>query len=84
MYTFGQYLADEVKDGEARGEARGERRVLLEFIRQVWGDAEADRYARELEAAELRDLPNIADLMADQVAGRAPRLGNNGRNEHRA
>ena len=80
MYTFGQYLADEVKDGEARGEAR----VLLEFIRQVWGDAEAERCARELEAAEFRDLPDIADLMADQVAGRGPRLGANGRNEHRA
>ena len=75
MYTFGQYLADEKKESEAR--------VLLDFIRQVWGDAEADRCARELEAAELRDLPNIADLMADQVAGRAPRLGANGRNQHR-
>ena len=76
MYTFGQYVADEKKESEAR--------VLLEFIRQVWGDAEADRCARELETAELRDLPNITDLMADQVAGRAPRLGSNGRNEHRA
>ena len=84
MYTFGQYAADREKAGEARGEARGERRVLLEFIRQVWGDAEAERCARELETAELRDLPDITDLMADQVAGRGPRLGANGRNAHRA
>ena len=99
MYTFGQYLADEKKEAEARGEARGEaqgeargeargeirgkKKVLLAFIRKVWGDADADRCARELETAELRDLPDIADLIADQAAGRAPRLGSNGRNEHR-
>ena len=75
MYTFGQYVADEKKDAEARGE----RRVLLEFIRQVWGDAEAERCARELNAAELDELPDIAGLMADQAAGRLPRLQANGR-----
>ena len=78
MYTFGQYVEDEKKDAEARGEAqgevRGETRVLLKFIRQVWGDAEADRCARALETAELHDLPDIAGLMADQTAGRLPRL----------
>ena len=91
MYTFGQYVEDEKREaeargkalGEARGEARGERRVLLEFIRQVWGDAEADRCARELEAAEIGDLPDIAGLMADQIAGRPPRLQANGHSEPR-
>ena len=90
MYTFGQYVEDEKKDakalGEARGVARGEARgvvqgrkqLLLEFIRQVWGDAEADWCARTLETAELHDLPDIADLMADQAAGRPPRLETSG------
>ncbi|MXZ23413.1 MAG: hypothetical protein F4Y80_00875 [Caldilineaceae bacterium SB0665_bin_21] len=83
MYTFGQYVEDEKKDAEARGmaegEARGKKEILLAFIRQVWGDAEADRCARELDAAALDDLPDIAGLLADQAAGRRPRLGTNGR-----
>ena len=62
------------------GEARGKRELLLAFIRQVWGDAEADRCARELDAAALDDLPDIAGLLADQAAGRRP-LGPNGRTE---
>ena len=90
MYTFGQYVEDQKKDafkqgferglkraearGVAKGEARGERWVLLEFIRQVWGNSEADRCARELEAAELGDLPDLAGPMANQAAGRLPRL----------
>ncbi len=93
MYTFGQYVEDEKKDAEARGkaegkaegealgEARGKKELLLAFIRQVWGDAEADRCARELDAAALDDLPDIADLLADQAAGCRPRLGPNGRTE---
>ena len=85
MYTFGQYVEDEKKDAEARGmaegEARGKKEILLAFIRQVWGDAEADRCARELNAAALDDLPDIAGLLADQAAGRRPRLGPNGRTE---
>ena len=92
MYTFGQYVEDEKKDakaegealGEARGEAQGRKKVLLAFIRQVWGDAEADRRARELDAAALDDLPDIAGLLADQAAGRRPRLGTNGRTESSA
>ena len=87
MYTFGQYVEDERKDAEARGQARGEARgvvqgrkqLLLELIRQVWGDAEAERCARELDSAELDELPDIAGLMADQAAGRLPRLQANGR-----
>ena len=87
MYTFGQYVEDEKKDAEARGkaegealgEARGKKELLLAFIRQVWGDAEADRCARELDAAEHDDLPDISGLLADQAAGRRPRLGVNGR-----
>ena len=75
MYTFGQYVEDEKKDAEARGK----KEVLLAFIRQVWGEAEADRCARELDAAEHDDLPDIAGLLADQAAGRHPRLGVNGR-----
>ena len=87
MYTFGQYVADKEKEGEARGEARGEvqgrKQFLLEFIRQVWSDAEAERCARELDTAELHDLPDIAGLMADQAAGRPPRLRTNGRTKPR-
>ena len=75
MYTFGQFVEDEKKDAEARGK----KEVLLAFIRQVWGEAEADQCARELDAAELDDLPDISDLLADQTAGRRPRLGTNGR-----
>lgn len=86
MYTFGQYVKDKVQEGvelgEARGvelgEVRGEKRVLLKFVRQVWGDSEAERFARELDAAELQDLPDIMDLMDDQTAGRLPRLRRNG------
>ena len=100
MYTFGQYVEDEKKDAEALGEARGEARgkaegealgetrgrkeILLAFIRQVWGEAEADRCARELDTAALDDLPDIAGLLADQAAGRRPRLGTNGRTESSA
>ena len=93
MYTFGQYVEDEKKDAEARGkakgkaegealgEARGKKEILLAFIRQVWGDAEADRCAREWDTAARDDLPDIAGLLADQAAGRRPRLGANGRTE---
>ena len=85
MYTFGQYMEDEKKDakdeGEALGEARGKKEILLAFIRQVWDEAEADRCARELDAAALDDLPDIAGLLADQAAGRRPRLGTNGRSQ---
>ncbi len=89
MYTFGQYVEDEKKDAEARGkaegealgEARGKKEILLAFIRQVWGDAEADRCIREWDTAALDDLPDIASLLADQAAGRRPRLGANGRTE---
>ncbi len=79
MYTFGQYVADKEKEGEARGR----KQFLLEFIRQVWGDAEAERCARELDTAELHDLPDIAGLMADQSAGRPPRLRTYGRTKPR-
>ena len=68
-------------EGMAEGEARGRKAFLVEFIRQVWGDAEADRCARELDAAALDDLPDIAGLLADQAAGRRPHLGPNGRTE---
>ena len=91
MYTFGQYVEDERKDakaegmaegkaeGMAEGEARGRKAFLVEFIRQVWGDAEADRCAWAWDAAARDDLPDIAGLLADQAAGRRPRLGPNGR-----
>ena len=75
--------AQGVELGKARGEVQGEKRVLLKFIRQVWGDSEAERFARELDAADLRDLPDITDLMEDQTAGRLPRLRRNGRNGSR-
>ena len=83
MYTFGQYVADKEKEGEARGEVQGRKQFLLEFIRQVWSDAEAERCARELDTSELHDLPDIAGLMADQAAGRPPRLRTNGRTKPR-
>ena len=75
MYTFGQYVEDEKKDAKAEGR----KEVLLAFIRQVWGEAEADRCAREWDAAGLDALPDVAGLLADQAAGRRPRLGPNGR-----
>ena len=83
MYTFGQYVADKEKEGEARGVVQGRKQFLLEFIRQVWSDAEAERCARELETAELHDLPDIAGLMADRAAGRPPRLKTRGRTKPR-
>ena len=88
MYTFGQYVKDKVQEGvelgKARGEVQGEKRVLLKFVRQVWGASEAERFARELDAADLRDLPDITDLMEDQTAGRLPRLRKNSRGNSRA
>ena len=89
MYTFGQYVEDERKDakargkalGEARGEVQGKKEVLLAFIRQVWGETEADRCARELATAGLDDLPGIAGLLEDQAAGRLPRLKATSRTE---
>ena len=87
MYTFGQYVEDEKKEAVAQAAAKGvvlgRKQLLLEYIRQAWGEAEADRCARELEAAELDDLPDIAGLMADQAAGRRPRIQANGRSEPR-
>jgi hypothetical protein len=92
MYTFGQYVEDEKKDAEARGKAegealgetRGKKEILLAFIRQVWGEAEAERCAQALDAAAPDDLPDIAGLLADQAAGRRPSLGPNGRTESSA
>ncbi|MXZ24709.1 MAG: hypothetical protein F4Y80_07530 [Caldilineaceae bacterium SB0665_bin_21] len=84
MYTFGQYVADEKKESEAQGEARAKKELLLAFIRKVWGNAEAERVAPFINAAELVDLPDIADLVDDQAAGRSPRLGTNGRTEPQA
>ena len=84
MYTFGQYVKDKVQEGvelgkaqgvelgKARGEVQGEKRVLLKFVRQVWGASEAERFARELDAADLRDLPDITDLMEDQDSRSSP------------
>ena len=60
--------------GKALGEVQGRKEVLLAFIRQVWGETEADRCARELATAGLDDLPGIAGLLEDQAAGRLPRL----------
>lgn len=79
MYTFGQYVVDKVKESEARGVVQGWKQCLLEFIRQGWNDAEAERCARELVTSELHDLPDIAGLMADQAAGHPPRLRTCGR-----
>ena len=78
MYTFGQYVADEKQEVEARGEARAKKEVLLAFIRKVWGNAEAERMGPFLNAAELDDLPDISDPVDDQAARRPPRLGTNG------
>ena len=74
MYTFGQYVADKEKEGEARAK----KELLLAFIRKVWGNAEAERLVPFLNAAELEDLPDISDLVDDQTAGRPPRLGPTG------
>ena len=92
MYTFGQYVEDEKKEAAAQGAAQGEakgvvlgrKQLLLEYIRQAWGEAEAERCARELETTELDDLPDIAGLMADQAAGHRPRIQANGRSEPRS
>ncbi len=80
MYTFGQYVADEKKESEVRTK----KELLLAFIRKVWGNAEAERVAPFPNAAELVDLPDIANLVDDHAAGRSPRLGANGRTEPRA
>ena len=64
--------------GRAEGEARATRRLLLQFVAEAWGDAEAERFARQLEGTEPDRMPNLRDLMADQRAGRSPRLHHNG------
>ena len=87
MYTFTQALEDRFKQGEAQGETRGEargearakRNLLRQFVAEAWGDAEAERFARQLEDTEPDRMPNLRDLMADQRAGRSPRLRHNGR-----
>ena len=51
--------------------------MILAFIRKVWSDAETDRILPDLTAAALDDLPDIADLVDDQAAGRLPRWPTN-------
>ena len=75
MYTFAKALDDRFKQGEARAI----RNLLLQFITETWDDAEAERFARQLEGIEPDRMPSIRDLMADQRAGRPPRLHHNGR-----
>ena len=92
MYTFGQYVKDKVKEGVELGETRGvelgtvrgEKWVLFKFVRQVWGDSAAERFAHELNAAELHDLPDITDLIEDQAAGHLPQLRKNAHGDSRA
>ncbi len=79
MYTFAKALDDRFKQGEARASPRAIRNLLLQFITETWGDAEAERFARQLEGIEPDRMPSIRDLMADQRAGRPPRLHHNGR-----
>ena len=95
MYTISQALEDRFKQGEAQGKAQGEargeargraegearatRNLLLQFVAETWGDAEAERFARQLEGIEPDRMPSIRDLMADQRAGRPPHLHHNGR-----
>ena len=67
--------------GEARGLERGEKRVLLRFVAHVWGDDEAERFARQLDTADRSRFPEITDLMADHAEGRLPRLRHNGRTD---
>ena len=66
-------------EGRAEGEARATRNLLLQFVAEAWGDAEAERFARQLEGSEPDRMPSLRDLMADQQAGRPPRLPHNGR-----
>ena len=79
MYTISQALEDRFKQGEAQGEARATRHLLLQFVAEAWGDAEAERFAKQLEGTEPDRMPSLRDLMADQRAGRPPRLHHNGR-----
>lgn len=79
MYTFAKALEDRFEQGEAQGEARATRNLLLQFVAEAWGDAEAERFAKQLEDTEPDRMPSIRDLMADQRAGRPPRLYHNGR-----
>ena len=79
MYTFAKGLENRFEQGEARGEAQATRNLLLQFVAEAWGDAEAERFARQLEDTEPDRTPSIRDLMADQRAGRPPRLHRNGR-----
>ncbi|MCY3657955.1 MAG: hypothetical protein OXG36_02915 [Caldilineaceae bacterium] len=81
MNTFGNIIAAKEKEGEARGEARGEKRILVQFVAEFWDDAEAARFAQQLDSAVPDRFPAIADLMRDQAAGRLPRLRQNSRTE---
>ena len=64
-----------------RGQALGEKRILLQFVAHVWGDDEAERFARRLDGADRSRFPEITDLMADQAEGRLPRLRQNERKD---
>ena len=64
-----------------RGQGLGERRILLQFVAQFWSDDEAERFARQLDAADRSRFPEITDLMADHAEGRLPRLRHYGRTD---
>lgn len=79
MNTFGNIIAAREQRAKARGEVQGEKRVLLQFVAQFWDDDEAKRFARQLDGADRSRIPEITDLMRDQVEGRRPQLRHTGR-----
>ena len=89
MNTFGTIIAAKEREGEARGlelgEARGlalgKKKILVQFVAEFWSNDEAARFAQQLDRADHRQFPTIADLMRDQAAGRLPRLRQNSHRE---
>ncbi|MXZ25999.1 MAG: hypothetical protein F4Y80_14325 [Caldilineaceae bacterium SB0665_bin_21] len=70
--------------GRLRIEEGTKAAFRLSAAGKVRGNAEEEQIVPVLNAAELDDLPDISDLVYNQTAGHAPRLGPNGRAEPRA
>ena len=74
METFGQILEQSVAEGIEQGIEQGRREVLLEYVQQMWGAEDAQRFGEILDGASPNQIPTLTSLMEDWQARRPPSL----------